>query len=113
LAIYAEMLRQKFTTWPVVGYFILDQGRLFTTDPSWFPSAEVVRNRIDENTAQLWVRFLETWKWRQGQIKAGLFEVALEEIAETEDSIIPDAALALEYLNPAYNDYLALAGWEE
>ena len=113
LAVYAELLRQEFTAWPVVGYFILDQGRLFTTDPDWFPSAEVVRRGTDENTAQLWQRFLETWKWRQGQFKAGLFEVALEEIAETEDSIVPDGALAMEYLNPAYNDYLALAGWEE
>jgi hypothetical protein len=59
------------------------------------------------------MRFLETWKWRQEQFKAGLFEVALEEIAETEDSMIPGSALAMEYLNPDYNDYLALAGWEE
>lgn len=113
LAIYAELLRQKFTAWPVVGYFILDQGRLFTTDPNWFPSAEVVRRGTDENTSQLWQCFLEAWKWRQTQFKAGLFEVALEDIAATENSIAPENALAMEYLNPAYNDYLALAGWEE
>ncbi len=112
LAIYAELLRQKFTFWPSVGYFILDRGRLFTTDPDWFPSAEVVRKASDENTAQLWQRFIETRKWRQTQFDKGMFEVALDGISKTEDSIPPDNALAMEYLNPDYNDYRALAGWE-
>ncbi|MGB2904524.1 MAG: hypothetical protein WBB96_14100 [Candidatus Dechloromonas phosphoritropha] len=41
-----------------------------------------------------------------------MFEVALDGISKTEDSIPPDNALAMEYLNPDYNDYRALAGWE-
>jgi hypothetical protein len=112
LAIYAELLRQKFNYWPSVGYFILDRGRLFTTEPDCFPSAEVVHKTSDENTAQLWQRFIETLKWRRAQFNKGMIEVALDGIPETEDSIPPDNALAMEYLNPAYNDYLALAGWE-
>jgi hypothetical protein len=65
------------------------------------------------STPQLWLSFTEAWKWRQAQQAEGLFEVALQSIEEDEDSIPPDQAMPMEYLNEAYNDYLALAGWEQ
>jgi hypothetical protein len=113
LAIYAELMRQTHGSWPSVAYYILDRARFFAPDDVAFPDADTVPSASGENTAQLWQRFLETWKWRKGQVDAGRFEVALEGIEETEESIPPELALTMEYLNESYNDYHALAGWEQ
>jgi len=113
LAIYGELLRQKSGAWPVVAYYILDCGQLFTIDNNFFPSAQTVRRTTGEGTAHLWLRFVETWKWRQEQIKAGKFEVVLDGIPEDTDSVVPAEGLPVEVLQPEYNDYLALAGWED
>lgn len=112
LAIYAELLRQKTGAWPSVAYYVLDRARFFAPDDRAFPDAEAVTSASGENTPQLWLRFLETWKWRKAQIEAGAFEVALETIAPTDESILPDAAMLPEYLSESYNDYRALAGWD-
>lgn len=113
LAIYAELLRQKTGAWPSVAYYVLDRGRLFAPDDRAFPAAEVVASDSGENTAQLWQRFVASWKWRKAQIEDGAFEVALESIPETDESVPPEEAMAPEYLNESYNDCRALAGWEQ
>ena len=113
LAIYGEMLRQSEGAWPSVAYYVLDVGQLFATDTAFFPSAQMVHRTTDEGTPHLWQRFAETWKWRQQQIVAGRFEVVLEGVPEDEDSVVPEDGLQIEILPPEYNDYLALAGWEE
>ena len=113
LAIYAELLRQKTGNWPAVAYYILDQARFFAPNDLVFADADVVPSADGENTAQLWQRFVETWKWRRSQIARGLIEVALEGVEETEQSSPPDTAMTMEYLNEGYNDYRALAGWEQ
>lgn len=113
LAIYAELLRQKSGAWPQVGYFVLNRGQLLATDNQFFPDARLVRKSTDENTAHLWLRFIETWKWRRAQLDAGQIEVVLEEIEETDASAFPDTGLVAQVLYPGYNDYLALAGWED
>lgn len=113
LAIYAELMRQMTGEWPSVAYYVLDRARLFAPDERAFPGADTVPSESGENTAQLWLRFLESWKWRKAQIESGLFEVALEGIDETEESIPPEEAMDNEYLNESYNDYRALAGWEQ
>lgn len=113
LAIYAELLRQKNGAWPQVGYFVLNRGHLLMTDNQFFPDARLVRNSTDENTAQLWLRFIETWKWRREQLDAGQVELALAEIEETDASAFPENGLIPQVLYPGYNDYLALAGWED
>lgn len=112
LAIYAELHRQTQGAWPAVAYYILDKARFFAPDRSCFPDVEAVPSISGENTAQLWLRFVDTWKWRTGQIAAGAIEVALDSIPTTDESVPPDSALAMENLNEAYNDYRALAGWE-
>lgn len=112
LAIYAELLRQKNGSWPSVAYYILDGGRFFAPDNHVFPDAEAVPSGNGENTAQLWQRFVTSWHWRVAQIKSGQFEVVLESIPADDDSNPPQDAMAAETLNPAYNDYLSLAGWE-
>lgn len=112
LAIYAELLRQELGAWPAVSYYILDQARFFAPDANAFPGADVVPADSGENGIELYQRFIATWKWRKEQIAAGWFEVALASIDATDDSSAPDAAMTTEYLNEAYNDYSALAGWE-
>ncbi len=113
LAIYAELMRQQTGQWPAVAYYILDKARFFAPDDRAFPDAEVIASVDGENTAQLWQRFLATWHWRAEQIRAGRFEVALDGIALTDESIPPGEAMAMETLSEAYNDYWALAGWED
>lgn len=113
LAIYAELLRQKNGAWPQVGYFVLNRGQLLMTDNQFFPDARLVTKSTDENTAQLWLRFIETWKWRRAQLDAGEIELALAEIEETDASAFPETGLIAQVLYPGYNDYLALAGWED
>jgi hypothetical protein len=113
LAIYAELLRQKNGAWPQVGYFVLNRGHLLMTDDHFFPDARLIKKTTEENTAQLWLRFIETWKWRRAQLDAGQVELALEEIEETDESAFPETGLTAQLLYPGYNDYLALAGWED
>jgi len=110
LAIYSELLRQSTGQWPAVAYFLFSQGKLLTRDDLWFPGTHPVSSRSGENTAQLWQRFLVTWKWRQAQFAEGHFEVVLEE-SEEDDSLPPDDGLPIEVLNTAYNECLHLAGW--
>jgi hypothetical protein len=112
LAIYAELLRQNTNRWPSVAYFLLSQATLLTRDDGWFPSVTPVADATGENTAQLWLRFLETWQWRQAQFAEGHFEVVLEESDEPESQPPPDG-LVIETLNTSYNECLHLAGWGE
>ena len=112
LTLYAELLRQKTGTWPALGYFILDEARLLAQDDQLFAHARQFKAANGENSALLWQRFLKSWAWRRQQLDAGRIEVALERIPEDDDSEPPEAAIAPEYLNADYNDYLHLAGWE-
>lgn len=115
LGIYADLLRQKTGAWPHLAYFILSQARLIAPDDRFFGDAKVVRKKKgldDESTPQLWARFENTWAWRKAQQDSGLFELILAE-ADIKDGLIayPEDGLVPEVLNPAYNDFLALAGW--
>jgi hypothetical protein len=112
LAIYSELLRQSTGQWPALAYFLFSQGKLLTRDDLWFPGTHPVSNRSGENTAQLWQRFLVTWKWRQEQFAKGLFEVVLDDSDEAE-SMPPEDGLPIEILNADYNECLHLAGWGE
>ncbi len=105
LAIYAELLPKHGGTGPSVAYYILDKARLYATDANYFPDAQTVRKATPETTADLWKRFVETWKWRSAQMAAGRFEVVLEGLEETEDSVAPENALACEVLKEDYNEY--------
>lgn len=112
LVIYAELLRQQTGQWPALAYYILDQTRLIAANDHVFPQAEVVRPVDEANTAELWLRFVATLDWRMEQVRAGQFELVLDTLAATEASQPPAAAMDMETLNPAYNDYRRLAGWE-
>ena len=114
LALYAELIRQRTGQWPQVAYFMVRQGQLLACDDGWFKGIHRVKqskDAKDENTAQLWQRFLSTWTWRQAQFKAGRYEVVLEE-SEAPDSVAPEDGLPIEVMNQEYNDCKRLAGWE-
>ena len=64
----------------------------------------------DEGAPELWNRFLVTWNWRRELLDQGLIEVAVD---DTEVAVAPADGMSLEILNQNYNEYLALAGWEE
>lgn len=113
LVIYAELLRQQTGQWPSVAYYLLDRAWMLAPDDRGFPETEVVPPGDGENTAQLWMRFLETWRWRRAQIEAGRFEVVLEATDPTTESVPPESAMTIETLNEAYNGYRALAGWSK
>ncbi len=113
LAIYAELLQQQTGSVPSVAYFILEPARLLTPDDRVFADAQQVPANPPGNTRELWQAFIKAWKWRQGQLADGHFELALVGIEEDEASQPPAHALAMEYLKEAYNDYLSLAGWEQ
>jgi hypothetical protein len=110
LSLYGELLRQASGKWPTLAYFLLSQASLLTRDDVWFPGVTPVQDRTGENSAQLWQRFLVTWKWRQTQFATGSFEVVLEP-SDEDDSQAPDAGLSIESLPTGYNDCLHLAGW--
>jgi hypothetical protein len=115
LGIYAELIRQKTGAWPHLAYFILSQARLIAPDDRFFGDAKVVRKYKgldDESTPQLWSRFENTWAWRKAQQDDGVIELILGE-SDIKDGLTdwPEDGLAAESLNPAYNDFLALAGW--
>ena len=112
LALYGELLRQQTGAWPDLAYFILNDAQLLAVSNDFFPGARVVARQKggeDEGAAHLWLRFLETWKWRRAQLDEGRIEVALT-VDEASDA--PGSGMVLEALNQRYNDYLALAGWE-
>lgn len=114
LAIYAELLRQRTGVWPALGNYLISQSKLLTRDNFWFKDTPPVKNLTEENTAQLWQRFLETWAWRQTQFADGSFEVVLGPNDDDDpNSVPPESGLELEILNKAYNEYLHLTGWEE
>lgn len=99
---------------PGLAYFILGQGRLLANADDWFPAAEVVPAERSESPGQLWQRFIDTWAWRREQLRQGLVEVALDAIEPLDDAGLnpPETGLRPTTLDPRYNDYVALAGWE-
>ena len=113
LVIYGEMMRQSHSAWPELAYYVLEQGRMLSTTADYFANAQVERGSHGEGAAHLWTRFVATWQWRQQQVANGMFEVVLEGTEADDASGAPEDGMKMEVLNPNYNDYLALAGWEE
>ncbi|NCC04891.1 MAG: PD-(D/E)XK nuclease family protein [Proteobacteria bacterium] len=113
LTLYGELVRQQYGAWPDLSYFIISQAKLIAPDQSFFPNAQRIMRDDDvkdEGAPELWNRFLVTWNWRRELLDQGLIEVAVD---DTEVAVAPADGMSLEILNQNYNEYLALAGWEE
>ncbi len=117
LVLYGEIVRQRTGQWPHLAYFSLSRGELMAIDQHFFPQARVIRQKAevgDESPAHLWRRFLVSWQWRREQLDQGQLEVVVSEHEDPPaDEAAPEDGLAPELLNPSYNDYLTLAGWED
>ncbi len=113
LGIYAELLRQQSANWPDTGYFVLSEAKLLTQHNHYFPESTVIVNKTEESTPHLWTRFIESYAWRNELLKQGRLEVVLAASIPDEEFDTPEAGLKPEFLNPAYNDYLTLAGWRQ
>jgi hypothetical protein len=112
LAIYARLLENNTSAWPAVAYFILREPELLTTSDTVFPGVTPILVP-GASTAMLWYRVMATWQWRRTQIEAGALECVMEGVEPTPASQPPPGALAIEELNPRYNPYANLVGWEE
>ena len=113
LTLYGELVRQRCGAWPDLSYFIISQGKLIAPDQDFCPNAQrIIKDDdvMEEGAPELWSRFLVTWKWRRDLLAQGLIEVAVD---DKEVAVVPEGGISLEILNQKYNDYLALAGWEE
>lgn len=111
LGIYGKLQEMAAGAWPAVGYYILREGEMLITAPGLFPGVRPV-DAPDGSTAQLWQRIVATWTWRKQQIAAGSIELVIDGLEPTPESAPPEAALPIETLNPRYNDFMNLAGWE-
>lgn len=113
LILYGELVRQQYGAWPDLSYFIISQAKLIAPDQGFFPNVQrIIKDDDvkDEGAPELWNRFLVTWKWRRELLDQGLIEVAVD---DSEEADVPAGGISLELLNQKYNEYLALAGWEE
>jgi len=110
LAIYGKLREQGTGRWPAVAYYILRRGEMLTTAPDLFPGVTAVANA--GSTAELWQRIAATWTWRKKQIDAGDIELIFEGLEPTDESKPPPDALPIEPLDPRYNPFVTLAGWE-
>jgi hypothetical protein len=110
LAIYARMVEQNTSNWPVVAYFILRDPELLTSSPGIFPGVSPVLIP-GSSTSQVWDRLIASWSWRRAQIEKGRIELVLDDVEGTADSLPPGNALAAEAPNERYNAFSHLAGW--
>jgi hypothetical protein len=111
LAIYGKLREQGVGRWPAVAYYILHGGEMLTTAPGLFPGVSEIA-APEGATAQLWQRIVATYAWRRAQIDAGAIELVFEDLEPTEESAPPEDGLPIEPLDPRYNPYVNLAGWE-
>jgi hypothetical protein len=111
LAIYARLVEQNTSSWPAVAYFILSRPEMLTTADNLFPGLNAV-TVPGASTSLLWERITTTWQWRRTQIEAGSLELVIEGVEPTDRSVPPDGALPLETLEPRYNPFMRLAGWD-
>ena len=111
LAIYAFLQERASKRWPAVGYYILKEGDLLTSDGNLFSDVRAV-SQDEGATAALWEQAKATWRWRKAQIDMGAVELVVDGTQATDESAPPADAMVIEPLDARYNPYGHLAGWE-
>lgn len=110
LALYGELIRQSYQRHPAIAYFILRDASMLAPDRNYFPNART-STATGNSTAQIWISAEASIRWRLQQIRNRTIEVVQEDIEPTDASTPPEGALEIEPQNPAYNDFIHLAGW--
>jgi len=113
LAIYAQLVALRTGGWPQVAYYILHKGEMLTTSAGLFPGVREVQQAEGATTTLLWQHVEQIWGWRKTQVAAGAIEVVFDDLAPTDASQPPVESLPIVPLDPRYNPFVYLAGWEE
>lgn len=109
LATYAQMRQQANKSWPDLAYFIIKDARLLALDTNYFPDAlQVKPSSGGANTAALWQRVEQAWKWRREQMDRGLIEVTVQNTEPTDQSNGGDKCLVIPSASDGFNDYAVL-----
>jgi hypothetical protein len=108
LAIYAKLVQLQTGHWPPGAYYVLKESELLTVDAGAFDKGA----GGESGMAPVWERLLATYRWRCEQLGRGEIEVVHKDLDEQAAGVPPDGGLEIEPLNPRYNPYLHLAGWE-
>lgn len=112
LATYAQLRRNNDAQWsPALSYFIVQDAHLLSLNHDFFPSAEIIKPKVDENSAQYWQRFEQSWKWRKAQFDQGLVEVTVADTEPTDESAPTEGCLEIPKASDTFNDYKVLTGW--
>jgi hypothetical protein len=109
LAIYAKLVQLETGHWPPGAYYILKESELLTLGGDAF--AKGAGGEI--GMAPVWGQLLATFRWRCEQLGRGEIEVVRKDLDEAAAGVPPVGGLAIEPLDPRYNPYVHLAGWEE
>jgi hypothetical protein len=112
LATYAHLRRDNGAALsPALSYFIVMDSTLLSLNHAFFPNAEILEPADEENAAQYWQRFEQSWHWRKSQFERGLVEVTVADTEPTVESAPPEDGLEIPEASDLFNDYSVLTGW--
>jgi hypothetical protein len=109
LAIYAKLVQIQTGHWPPGAYYVLKESELLTLDGDAFAKGA----GGESGMAPVWEQLLATFRWRWEQLGRGEIEIVHKDLDEAAAGVPPEGGLAIEPLDPRYNPYVHLAGWEE
>jgi len=112
LATYAQLRRNnKPNAAPALSYFIVQDAHMLSLDHEFFPGAEILKPDGEENPAQYWQRFENSWHWRKAQFDKGMVEVTVTDTEPDEHSEPGEDGLEMPEASDTFNDYKVLTGW--
>jgi len=112
LAVYSQLRRNnQATVSPALSYFIVEDAHMLSLDHEFFPNAEALQPKGEENTAQYWQRFENSWHWRKAQFDKGLIEVTVTDTEPDEASTPPEGCLEIPEASDKFDNYSVLTGW--
>ena len=65
----------------------------------------------EENPAQYWQRFENSWQWRKAQFDKGLIEVTVTDTEPDDASAPGEDCLEIPEASDKFNNYSVLTGW--
>ena len=112
LATYAQLRRNNNAKGsPALSYFIVMDSHMLSLNHEFFPHAEILKPDGDENAAQYWQRFEQSWRWRKAQFDNGRVEVTVADTESTDESTPDEDCLVIPEASDMFNDYRVLTGW--